>query len=97
MWSRLVGVDPALSDDARLRAALMLGIDTLTLHGGANQIRAGPTSKGGRALIILSILRHLHPVGLLHRLLRRGFECREWGMPIIDVRGEAPLFNITKS
>jgi hypothetical protein len=97
MWSRLVGVDPSGDDSARLRAALTLGIDTVTLQDGANRIRAGPTSKGGRARVIMDILHHLHPVGLLYRALRRGFECREWGKPIFEVRGEAPHFNITKS
>ena len=97
LWCKLVGVEPSLDDDARMRAALTLGLDTLTLQDGANQIRAGPTSRGGRALVILSILHHLHPAGLLQRLLRRGFECRVWGKPIIEARGETPLFNITKS
>lgn len=97
MWCKIFGVEPSLSDDARIRAAWTLGLTTLTLQDGANRIRAGPTSKGGRALVIMDIHHHLHPGGLLSRLLRRGFECREWGKPIFEVRGEASPFNITKS
>lgn len=97
LWCKLVGVEPTLDDGARMRAALTLGINTVTLQDGANRIRAGPTSRGGRALVILSVLHQLHPAGLLQRLLRRGFECRVWGRPIIEARGETPPFNITKS
>lgn len=97
MWCKIFGVEPTLSDSDRMRAACTLGLTTVMLQDGANRIRAGPTSKAGRARVIMDVLHHLHPVGLLHRLLRRGFECREWGKPIFEVRGETPPFHITKS
>lgn len=96
-WCRIFGVDPALDDDARLEAALALGLSTVTLKERANDIRAGPTSKGGRALIIVGLLRSLDPAGLLSRLLRRGHTCGFWGKPTFEVRGRAPHFNATRS
>jgi len=96
-WSKIFGVAPGLDDAARMRAALALGVDTLRLSDAAKRIRAGPTSRGGRALELLGILRSLDPAGLLLRLLRRGHEYGFWGKPIFAVRGSAPLFNLTRS
>lgn len=96
-WCRLFAVEPELSDDARLRAALTLGVSTLMLRDKANEIRAGPTSKGGRALVVMGILKSLDPVGLLQRLFRRGHERGLWGRPIFESGVIASLSNITKA
>lgn len=96
-WCRLFAVEPELSDDARLQAALTLGVSTMMLRDKANEIRAGPTSKGGRALVVMGILHSLDPAGLLGRLLRRGHECGLWGRPIFESRGIASLSNLTRS
>jgi hypothetical protein len=96
-WCRILAVEPTLDDGSRLSAALALGIDTLTLKDKANVIRAGPTSKGGRALVVMGILGSLDPAGLLQRVLRRGHDCSFWGCPIIELRGRASLPNVTRS
>lgn len=96
-WCRIFAVEPDLDDGARLAAALALGVDTVALRDKANAIRAGPTSKGGRARVVTAILRGLEPTGLLLRLLRRGYVCGLWGRPIVETRGSASLLNITRS
>jgi hypothetical protein len=97
IWCRIFAVEPTLDDGARLSAALALGVNTVTLKDKANEIRAGPTSKGGRALVVMGILGSLDPAGLLQRVLRRGHDCGFWGCPVIELRGGAPLLNITRS
>jgi hypothetical protein len=56
IFCKLAGVESALGDDERIRAAWTLGLTTLMLQDGANRIRAGPTSKADSVWLISMML-----------------------------------------
>lgn len=93
-WALLFGIEPVLSENAQVQAAMTLRISHVYLREGAAKIREGPTYEG-RARIVLDVLNHLDGSISLAAILQRGTTLKVWGIPIFDERDQVPLLHFT--